>query len=295
MRACLKSFFFRNHKSWRTVCFRAIMLLEKISCPAASGIMFRLIKWRITLKTLLKISLLVALATMMTGCLQMHMDTELKKDGSGTMEMTMSLSQVVSDVLAEGAGDDDLEDIGKIMQMSEKELKEKVKGHDIKIKKFSTDKIDGKESIHVVMEFKDLEGMSYAMSQIQGSGESEGGMAIMDLGNGQYALRPYSYNWPVTEEAEEEVIEEESMDDMDPEKMQKQMEMMGKLMGAMGELEFSMKITVPGDIITSNAPVVEGRTSIWTINSSNMMTAGGDMEPDIVFSSKGLKMKAIKE
>ena len=78
------------------------------------------------MKNLLKIFLLVALTAMMTGCVQMHMDTEIKKDGSGTMEMTMSLSEVVSEVLKEGAGDDDLEEIGEIMQMSEKELKEKV-------------------------------------------------------------------------------------------------------------------------------------------------------------------------
>ncbi len=250
------------------------------------------------MKNLLKMFLLVAVAALMTGCVQMHMDTEIKKDGSGTMEMTMSLSQVLSEVLAEGGAEDDLEDLGKIMKMSEKEIKEKIKGHDIKLKKFSNKKVDGKETVHMVIEFKDLEGMSYAMSQIQGSGESEGGMAIMDIGDGKYALRSYDYNWPVQEPAEEEVEEEDPMDameSMDPEKMQKQMELMGKLMGAMGELDFSMKVTVPGDIIESNAPVVEGRTSTWSINASNMMTAGGDMEPDIVFSSKGLKMKALKE
>ena len=251
------------------------------------------------MKNLLKISLLVALAAMMSGCVQMHMDTEIKKDGSGTMEMNLSLSPILSEIIAEGGADDEIADIGNIMDMNEKDLNEKIKGHDVKIKKFSTKVVDGKETLNVVMEFKDLEGMSYAMSQIQDSSKSEGGMAIMDIGNGQYALRPYVYNWPVQEEVEEEAaaddMESTENENMDPEKMQKQMENMGKLMGAMGELEFSMKITVPGDIITSNAPVTEGRTSIWTINSTNMMTAGSNMEPNIVFSSKGLKMKAIKE
>ena len=78
--------------------------------------------------------------------------------------------------------------------------------------------------------------------------------------------------------------------------MQKQMQVMGTLMGAMAELDVSLKITVPGDIIESNAPVQEGRTSIWAINSSNMMTAGQDMEPVITFSGKGLKIKnALKQ
>lgn len=247
------------------------------------------------MKNLMKITLLVALAAMMTGCVQMHMDTEIKKDGSGTLDLTMSLSKVVTEVLQDDVGDDDLKEIGKIMDMEKKDLEKKVKGHGVKIKKFSTKMVDGKETLHVVMEFKDLEGMSYAMGQIQGEGGNSG-MAIVDIGDGQYALRSFTYDWPAREEEEieEEVEEEMSMDDMDPEKMQKQMESMGKLMGAMGELDFSMKISVPGDIVSSNAPLVEGRTSTWTINASNMMTAGGDMEPNIVFSSKGLKIKNLK-
>ena len=49
----------------------------------------------------------------------------------------------------------------------------------------------------------------------------------------------------------------------DPEQMQKQMELMGKLMASISELDVSMKITVPGEIVESNAPTVEGNTSIW--------------------------------
>ena len=251
------------------------------------------------MKTLLKISLLVALAALMTGCVQMHMNTEIKKDGSGTMDMTMSLSAVVTEAMAEMGSDgmdDDLAGIGELMEIDEKELNNSVKAHDVKVKKFEKSMVEGRETLHVVFEFKDLEGLSYALSEVMGEGD--GGLAILDIGDGQYALRPYEYNWPdkaEVEEEEEETDVELNADDMDPEKMQKQMAMMGKLMGAMGELEVSMIITVPGDIISSNAPVVEGKTSTWTINSGNMMTAGGDMEPNIVFSSKGLKLKALKE
>jgi len=249
------------------------------------------------MKILLKISLLVALAALMTGCVQMHMNTEIKKDGSGTMEMTMSLSKVVTEAMTEMGSDgmdDDLEGIGNLLNVDEKELKKSAKSHDVKVKKFKRSVVEGRETLNVVFGFKDLEGLSYALSEVMGEGD--GGLAIMDIGDGQYALRPYEYNWP--EKAEEEVEEAEEVmgeDDMDPEKMQKQMELMGKLMGAMGELEIGMIITVPGDIISSNAPVVEGRTSTWKVDSSNMMTAGGDMEPNIIFSSKGLKLKAMKE
>ncbi len=249
------------------------------------------------MKNVLKIIAMVAVVAMMSGCVQMHMDTEIKKDGSGVMDMTLSLSKVLTDAVEEMGTegmDDDIGNITELLDIDKKELEKAVKGHDVKVKKYKRSVVDGRETLNVAFEFKNLEGLSFAMSEVMGEGD--GGMAIIDLGDGQYALRPYEYNWPVSEEeVAEEAEEEMDSDDMDPEAMQKQMELMGKLMGAMGELEVSMKITVPGDIIESNAPVVEDRTSIWTINSSNMMTAGGDMEPNIIFSSKGLKLKAIKE
>ena len=251
------------------------------------------------MKNLLKIFVLLAMAALMSGCVQMHMDTEIKKDGSGTMDMTLSLSKVLTDAVEEMGSegmDDDIGEITELLDIEENELKKAIKDHDVKLKKYKRSEVEGRQTLNVVFEFKDLEGLSYAMSEVMGEGD--GGMAVVDIGNGQYALRPYEYNWPEKAEEEEDIEDaDESMsgDDMDPEAMQKQMELMGKLMGAMGELDISMKITVPGDIIESNAPVVEGRTSIWSINSSNMMTAGGDMEPNIIFNSKGLKLKAIKE
>ena len=66
-------------------------------------------------------------------------------------------------------------------------------------------------------------------------------------------------------------------------------------MGDDAELDVSMKITVPGDIVTTNAPAQEGRTSIWTVNGDNMMTAGQDMNPVITFSGKGLDIKPLAE
>jgi hypothetical protein len=74
--------------------------------------------------------------------------------------------------------------------------------------------------------------------------------------------------------------------------MQKSMEIMGKLMASASQLDVAMRITVPGEVVSNNAMRQEGNTLIWEINSSNMMTAGGGMEPEIVFSGKGLKISA---
>ena len=67
------------------------------------------------------------------------------------------------------------------------------------------------------------------------------------------------------------------------------------LLKHVGELDVRRTITVPGEVISSNAREVEGRTSIWAINASNMMSQSQDMTPEIVFSGAGLKIKPVKE
>ena len=247
------------------------------------------------MKRFLKMMLMVALAALMSGCIQMHMNTEIEKDGSGTMEMTMSLSTVVTEAINEMGTegmDDDMEEIGDLMKMEKSELEESIKDLDVELVEFEQGIVEERETVQIKLKFKDLENLSLALRSIMGG--EENGLAIVDNGDGNFVLRPYEYNWPPLPEEEEEVAEAEDTEEVDPEEMQKQMALMGKLMGAMGELDISMKVTVPGDVIESNAPTVEGRTSIWNINSSNMMSGDTDMEPNIVFSGKGLKIKAVK-
>ena len=249
------------------------------------------------MKRIITMLLMVALASLMTGCVQMHMDTDISKDGSGTMDLTMSLSAVVTEAINEmgtDAMDDEMEDIGKLMDMEEKEIKKSLKGLDVDLDKFSQGVVEGRETVSIKLKFKDLENLSLALREIMGGEEQ--GLAILDAGDGNLVLRPHEYSWPPLAEEEGEDAEEEADDmaNMDPEKMQQQMALMGKLMGAMGELDINLSMTVPGDIVESNAPTVEGRKSTWSINSGNMMSADSNMEPNIVFSGKGLKIKPVK-
>lgn len=239
-------------------------------------------------------AMLAVLVLAASGCVQMNMSTTIDKDGSGTMEMTMTLSQVVSESLEDlktMQGAEELADMDQLMSLDKDELQKRVKDHGVKIKTLDRSPIDGREGVRIVLDFQDLEGLSYAMRELTGEGE---GLAVVDLGDGTYALRSHDYGWPEEPEDEEEAVDM-SPAEMDPEMMGKQMELMGKMMAAMGEMEFVMKMTVPGDIVRTSATRTEGRTAIWTVNQSNMMSAGADMEPDVVFSAKGLKMKTVKE
>ena len=55
---------------------------------------------------------------------------------------------------------------------------------------------------------------------------------------------------PTTEEEAVSSTSPQDMENFDPEKMGKSMEIMGKLMGSISELAVGMRITVPGKIIS---------------------------------------------
>ncbi len=250
-------------------------------------------------KLILTLALSVLTSLLLTGCVQMHLDSEINKDGSGTASINMSLSQVVTESLDEISGMDPSQDmdLGALPDLTREELAKKVKSHGVKVKSFENGIVEGRQVLQVTFEFKDLEGFSYALKEVMGSEGDSAGMGIFKTAEGNFVLKSHDYDWPAKESAAAEASVETTpaAPEMNSELMQKQMELAGKLMGAMAEMDISMKITVPGDIIESNAPTVEGRTSIWTIDSSNMMSQDTDMEPNIVFSSKGLKIKPLQE
>jgi len=265
------------------------------------------------MKQLAKLSALalIGVAIMgLTGCIQVHSDTVIEKDGSGTANFTMSMSPAVLEAIKDmeeldmDQGQD--MDIPMFEDINREDLDKAAEGHGVKITKFEKGKVEGREQLEVVIDFDDLEGLSYVMGNLMGGAPGDG-MGIFETADGNFVLKEAHYDFPdqPAEEIEEiEVIDPEAEGETsgesstltDEQKAQKQMEVMGKMMGAMAELDVRFTITVPGEIIESNAPTVEGNTSIWAINAGNMMNQqDNDMEPVITFSSKGLKIKALKE
>ena len=188
-------------------------------------------------------------------------------------------------------------------KINREDLEKSIKGHGVKITKFEKDTSEGNMKMDLAVEFEDLKGLSYVMGKIMG-GEPGDGMGIYETADGNFVLKKAIYDFPAepADEAEEAKPTDETSSEgkastmTEEEKGQKQMALMGKMMGAMAELDIKFTITVPGEVIESNAPVVEGNTSVWAINAGNMMSQqDNDMEPVITFSSKDLKIKPIKE
>jgi hypothetical protein len=261
------------------------------------------------MKKLAMLTLAALAALNLSGCVKMHSDAVIREDGSGTASLNMSLSPTAADLIKEmkelGMDKEQDMEMPSLDDFQKDKFAKAAKGHGVEIKKFDRTTVDGRDQLDVVMEFKDLEGLSFVMANSMGEG-SRAGYGIFETADGNYLLKQAFYDFPVEEmEAEEDEEAAPSKkskesagapDLTEEEKAQRQMALMGKLMGAMAELDVRLAITVPGEIIESNAPTVEGNTSIWSINAGNMMSQQGtDMEPVIKFSSEGLKIKALKE
>ncbi|HOX24730.1 MAG TPA: hypothetical protein PLL30_03075 [Candidatus Krumholzibacteria bacterium] len=241
-----------------------------------------------------------------TGCVKMQMETVIESDGSGTCTVAYGMSREVADAIAKMSELDSgtmggsaempsLEDMTRDnMEAACREAGVKLVDHQY------TDDASG---THLTMKlaFDDVANLSGALDAL-GANEDGGRehLGIFQAGDGNLILKVIAAS---DEEAAEEPAEEEETADEDEAggeedmaKMQEAMQYMGVLMAHSNELDVRMTVTVPGDVVSSNAPEVEGRTSIWAINASNMMAAQSmDMEPEIVFSGKGLKIKAGEE
>jgi len=257
------------------------------------------------MKKLAMLTIAALTALSLTGCIQLYSDTVIEKDGSGTASLTISMSPTGAELVKEMKELEMDKDQNMEMPMFEDinkdDLVKAAKGHGVKIKKFEKANVHGRDQIDILLEFEDLKGLSFVMGSAMG-GEAGDGYGIFEATDGNFILKATHYDFPAEEVAAIEEPETGTGEEADKpamtdeEKAQKQMAMMGKLMGAMAELDVKFTITVPGEIIESNAPAMEGNTSIWAVNASNMMSQQGtDMEPVITFSSKGLKIKPLKE
>lgn len=240
----------------------------------------------------LMIPALVVLVAALAGCVQIKMATDIAKDGSGTYTMTYSVSQEVEQTINEmrALGGDmaaEMDEAPDFSDFDRDDFTNKIGKHGVKLVDFSNEVRDGRRTVVMKLSYPDLTSLSEAM----GGSFGGGGMKITKNGAGDYVLASYQ----VQESEEAKADDEAAPEDMNAamQNAAKSMELMGRLMAHISEMSMAIAITLPGDIVESNAHRVEGRTCIWEINANNMMQAEG-MEPHVVFSGKGLSIKAAE-
>ncbi|MBK7701549.1 MAG: hypothetical protein IPI34_01000 [bacterium] len=233
------------------------------------------------------------LVAALAGCVQIKMATDIAKDGSGTYTMTYSVSQEVEQTINEmrALGGDmaaEMDEAPDFSDFDRDDFTNKIGKHGVKLVAYTNDIKDGRRTVEMKLSYPDLISFSEAMGGSFGGG---GGMKITKNGAGDYVLASYQAQTPEPEPTTEEAAPEDMNAAM--QNAAKSMELMGRLMAHISEMSMAVAITLPGDVIESNAHRVEGRTCFWEIDANNMMQAEG-MEPHVVFSGKGLSIKTAE-
>jgi hypothetical protein len=235
---------------------------------------------------------LVAVLVMLAGCVKLRSTIVIDADGSGTCTLNYGMSREVAEAIAAmGESDEDGEKAPTLDDFDRARMEKLAKANGVTIKSFERTNVDGRDDLAIVMTFKDVTGLSRVMQ----SGENQV-MAIRRTEDGNYILTMITDpNPPVAGAGGSRGTRRRRSGCAAGEDPAKAMEAMGTLMATISELDIRMEITVPGNVLSSNAPAVEGRTSIWTINAANMMESqGGDMSPTIAFDKGGVAIDAPK-
>lgn len=221
----------------------------------------------------------------MSGCVQFHSDVTLDGKGGGTASVKMSVAADVlkarTDMLSMGGSMGmDLPDYDTVTRAY---LDKRAAGHGVTINTFNKGAAGGRKTLDCTLTFADLKGISWVLNDVSGA-LGGAGLGLFAAPGGNVALRTKQYNFPATPQ------KTTPPPAPTPEQMQRQSELAATLMGAINELDIVIKLTVPGDIVRSNAPKVDGRTSTWTINAGNMM-AQQEVAPEVVFAGAGMTVK----
>ncbi len=253
------------------------------------------------------LGVLAAAVCLLAGCMKVHIETDIAKDGSGTATLTYAMVREVADAISamEAAGSAGAEvDMPRLGDLTRDSLAASCRRAGVNLLEHRhTDDAAG-VTLSFKVAFDDVEDLSRLLASFDGDdddGELEG-WRIEPLGDGNYALRtvtlpPAAAAEPADDDEAadlDELDELAEMDDLDEmSDLAAAFQHMAVLMSNIDKLDIRMAITVPGDVIHSNAMEVEGRTSIWTINAANMMQADeAALDPEIRFSGKGLKLKS---
>ena len=226
---------------------------------------------------LLLLPALALLAWTASGCVHMHMATVIDPDGGGACTVSYAIGREVADAVAAlnalGAGPV-AERLPALDSLGRDEVARICAAHGVTLVEHRDTGTATGRRLDLRLSFDDVGALSAVLA---GLGYGGGAIRIDANDDGSYSLRTAPADPPPPASADEMG------------RMQRSMPHLGVLMAHLDELDVLMTITVPGDVIHSNAMEVEGRTSIWSVNAANVGHAtGGGMDPVIRFAGDGV-------
>jgi hypothetical protein len=233
-----------------------------------------------------------------TGCIKMHVDTIIEKDGSGTCTITYSISHEVAEAFASieqsGAGMGMDSSPPQLQDLTRSQAEAASREAGVKLLDHRLVDQDGVMTLTMELGFDDIARLSGALDALLGDDAIEDEPEMLGIfagDDGNFVLKTV----PVAREPRVEDVEDDQFEMPTPgdmASMQAAMQHMETLMAHLDQMDMRLSFTVPGEVIHSNAMEVEDRTSIWTVNAANMMQSEEmDMSPEIRFAGKGLTLK----
>ncbi len=217
----------------------------------------------------------------MSGCVKFNADLNIDGKGGGTASVKMSIATEVAQAHAGivNMGVDMGMDVPPYDTITRPWLEKRAAGRGVTISAFDKGEAAGRRTLACTLSFADVKGISWLVNDLSAAMGGTG-LGLAATPDGNVALRTKHYSFPAPPRKAPTPAPT-------PEQMQQQGDLAATLMGALSELDITVNVTVPGDIVRSNAPKVSGRTSTWAINVANVQQ---QIDPVVVFSGKGLAL-----
>lgn len=249
-------------------------------------------------RSLLLIIALTAALIAAPGCMKIHIDTVITADGSGTAAIELAMNREVADAVArlgeldshgDRAGGQDLPAIG---ELGGERLAAACRAAGVTLASHDFADDEAGVRLDVTLAFLRISDLSHALSALGSDAVARGGeeLRIIRTEGGDYLLANMA---TAGADAGSPQSDPASAADLnrpaDPEFLVN----FKVLLDHVDELDIRRTITVPGEVISSNAREVEGRTSIWVVNAANMLEEQDTgLDPRITFASEGLSIEA---
>ncbi len=234
----------------------------------------------------------IAAAAMMflsTGCLKIHIDTIIAADGTGRATIEFAMGREVADAVARLGELDETGRPGDPGLAAAGDLGRDALAADFEaagVTVASHDLTDDATGVALVMElaFDQVADLSRALGTLQTD-------ALARRGEELRITRTEDDEFLLANTVVAGVADSTAADEPHPQPSSELLLNMKVLLDHVAELDIRRTITVPGEVISSNALEVEGRTSIWVINAANMLEEQDTgLDPRIVFASDGLQI-----
>jgi hypothetical protein len=236
--------------------------------------------------------MVAALSVLGSGCVQVRMDTEIAADGSGSTTISYHMSRPVADAISrlasyQAGGPEAIHDYADAMDLRRERIDTVCRATGARLLDHTfVDDPQGRR-LSMTLAFPRVEVLSHVFAELDDSpGGERRELRLVRTAQGDYHLTSVAMT-------SAEAVVDEAMPPAGqwaPEDTHAAMQDLFVLLDHREELDVRITVTVPGEVISSNAMEVSDRTSIWFVNAATTgQPESPDFTPDILFSGEGLE------